>query len=798
MCRTTSLVCLSTTAWLLIAGCGDNHQNPASNFPLQPSAPVAIIRAPQSAAEQTLVILDGSGSFDADSPTLAFLWQQVSGPTVSLASTSTPVTSFSTDNLTDNTLFVFRLTVTDERGLFDVEDNTITIFDLNLRPIADAGVELRNFDANAAITLDGSTSFDPDGAALTYHWTLQKNGTGVLLTQATSALANVVLPDVQQFLTITFQLTVTDAEGKSASDLAYVTVNPVATHVAFVANTLPSPALRNKLWAPLRIEVQNASGLVITSGTTSALDIDLSLTTGTGLLAGTLSRTAADGAVIFDDVYYNVIENGIVLTATASGPGGNPTFVAQSSPLDVTWPSPMPAIVPTSNNLVLRASTSLGADVVLAGSFEGLVDFSLDQTGTLACGGACVSNGVDAFVARYNGQTGDLLWIRIFGGPGTDEITAVQTSTDGQTLFVGAHYVGSVNFAESGSTVAAPTPEVYGAQDVAVVRLQAASGNLVWVSGVGGPQDDNLGGLSLQSAQVVAVGDFDGTLDADPSSAVNQTLTSSDRDAFAVGLLQTTGSYVWKTSLGGTGDDTLETCVTHPTSNDVYAGGHLAQNNDAWLVRLNSVGVAQWQNAFGDNSSSGGTNHVGVLAMLTNGNLVAGGTYTGTGDFDPTTATQLVTSNGLEDVFLVEFTNAGAFVNLASWGGAGSDVLSGLSATATDLRIVGTYSNTVDFDPGSAVVSKTAPVGRTNAFALHLTSTYDFVNVGTLDSNVADLAQPKVISTQQGANSFFVISGNLLNAGNVDLDPLSTVVDVNSTSSGIFIAKTDIQDELSP
>jgi cyclophilin family peptidyl-prolyl cis-trans isomerase len=118
--------------------------------------------------------------------------------------------------------------------LFDLQasDGTRTTIDTvtitaNTAPTADAG-EHRVVAAGIEVSLDGSQSDDPDADdSLTYAWR-QTAGPEVTITDSALATAKFIAPDPPAELS--FELTVTDPFGESASDEVVVTVNnpPVA------------------------------------------------------------------------------------------------------------------------------------------------------------------------------------------------------------------------------------------------------------------------------------------------------------------------------------------------------------------------------------------------------------------------------------------------------------------------------------------------------------------------------------------------------------------------------------------
>jgi hypothetical protein len=92
----------------------------------------------------------------------------------------------------------------------------------NVAPIASAGDD-QTVDALSIVSLDAVDSKDPDGAIATYQWQ-QLSGPDVALNNATSVKANFMALDVTGTTTFSFEITVTDDQGLTASDTKSVTV----------------------------------------------------------------------------------------------------------------------------------------------------------------------------------------------------------------------------------------------------------------------------------------------------------------------------------------------------------------------------------------------------------------------------------------------------------------------------------------------------------------------------------------------------------------------------------------------
>jgi K319L-like, PKD domain len=102
----------------------------------------------------------------------------------------------------------------------------------NRAPSAAAGIN-QNVDELSLVTLDGSTSSDPDaGTSLTYAWS-QTVGAAITLSSSTASQPTFDAPDVTAVdtpVTLTFQLTVSDGS-LSSSDLVDIVVDDIGVGV---------------------------------------------------------------------------------------------------------------------------------------------------------------------------------------------------------------------------------------------------------------------------------------------------------------------------------------------------------------------------------------------------------------------------------------------------------------------------------------------------------------------------------------------------------------------------------------
>ena len=157
------------------------------------------------------------------------------------ASSATP--SFTAPDVgADGETLTFALTVTDNDGGTSTADNVDVTVDnviVNQEPTANAGSD-QTVNEGDTVNLDGSGSSDPDGDTLTYAWT-QTAGTSATLSDASSATPSFTAPDVDSTDTLTFELTVDDGNGHTATDTVDITVNNVIVNQPPVASLTANP-----------------------------------------------------------------------------------------------------------------------------------------------------------------------------------------------------------------------------------------------------------------------------------------------------------------------------------------------------------------------------------------------------------------------------------------------------------------------------------------------------------------------------------------------------------------------------
>ena len=89
--------------------------------------PVANAGADRTVEEGSTVVLDASGSQDADGDVASYVWSQDAGPSVALADANTAQASFTAPDVADDTELTFSVTVTDDDGAASTDAVVVTV-----------------------------------------------------------------------------------------------------------------------------------------------------------------------------------------------------------------------------------------------------------------------------------------------------------------------------------------------------------------------------------------------------------------------------------------------------------------------------------------------------------------------------------------------------------------------------------------------------------------------------------------------------------------------------------------------
>jgi hypothetical protein len=205
------------------------------------------------------------------------------------------------------------------------------------------------------------------------------------------------------------------------------------------------------------------------------------------------------------------------------------------------------------------------------------------------------SGNTDAFIAKLNGNNGDVFWAKNYGGNANDTGFGVAATSSG--VYVTGNTENAGNF------------------DIFAIKLDSSNGNMLWNQQFGGAGEDSSKAIVVDSSGNAYLTGFLKSSTAAFGSAVVQ---SSGTDAFAVKLNNADGSVAWAKSLGASGEEYGNGLGLDGNGNLYIAGSFtsstwnlgtatLTKNDvgsaDVFTLKLNSIdGSLTWAKSFGGNS----------------------------------------------------------------------------------------------------------------------------------------------------------------------------------------------------
>ena len=190
--------------------------------------PTASAGSDDSVDELLSYPLDGSGSTDDNGSIVGYLWTS-DNPSIVFDNNAIVNPSITLPEVNDTTDVTITLTVTDNDNQSSSDDVIITINNVLIPPIAEAGPETDFVAEDSTYTLDGSVSTDPNGNIISYLWSSESSE--IIFNDPNSSVSSFTAPLVDVDTDFTITLTVTDNDNQQASDNIIITVQNVVLGV---------------------------------------------------------------------------------------------------------------------------------------------------------------------------------------------------------------------------------------------------------------------------------------------------------------------------------------------------------------------------------------------------------------------------------------------------------------------------------------------------------------------------------------------------------------------------------------
>jgi hypothetical protein len=337
-------------------------------------------------------------------------------------------------------------------------------------------------------------------------------------------------------------------------------------------------------------------------------------------------------------------------------------------------------------------------DVLTTGFCEGIVDFGPGVTLT-------GYGNEDVFISKHN-SSGDLLWANVLGGVSTDTPAKIATDNERNVITIGS-YRATADFDPGPGLVEMTAVDL---RDIFISKLDA-NGNFLWSKSIGGVSLDTPSSVVVdEDRNIYIAGNSLGTVDADPGPDVVNTAGKS----FVIKLNEN-GEFIWVKSFVMSGNsDTRNMEIDQ--SNNLFLTGVLSSNVDMdpgpstfnlspagpldfYVCKLDSSGSFLWAKSVGN---VGGSSQCFTIDTDADGNVLLGGYFRNTVDFDPSMNVFNLTANGEEDAFILKLDSSGLFKWAKGFGGIEDDWLWDVNSDAYgNVYVTGEFKDTVDIDPGA-------------------------------------------------------------------------------------------------
>lgn len=382
-------------------------------------------------------------------------------------------------------------------------------------------------------------------------------------------------------------------------------------------------------------------------------------------------------------------------------------------------------------------------NLVIAGTFSGTI-----QLGTTAL----TSLGKqDLFAAKISSETGDVIWVKQFGGNGDDSASDIAVDSTNAIYITGKYESPSIDF--GGGALSSK-----GFRSGFLVKL-GADGSHIWsrnLSSSGSAGDSvSATGVSVNSTGVATTGFYAGSMTINGA-----TLASAGNTDIFVAKFRTDGMTDWVKSFGESMYDFGRDVALDSSGNVVVVGsfqGSLPIPPNGTLDAGSTKAALLLKLASADGSALV-SKRFGSITMESEGlavaidkfdNIVIGGGFWGSGDFGGNAP---LTAARLQDAFLAKYSPAGAYLWARPFGGTGDNesIVSISINTSGDIAITGGFCGVISFGGEMLSAASQCPSsGYANhgydMFATHLSGTdgshlASFRGGGALDDGGSGIA----------------------------------------------------------
>ncbi|MCO4293795.1 gliding motility-associated C-terminal domain-containing protein [Solitalea sp. MAHUQ-68] len=326
---------------------------------------------------------------------------------------------------------------------------------------------------------------------------------------------------------------------------------------------------------------------------------------------------------------------------------------------------------------------------------------------------------------------------------------------------------------------------------------KAQQPNLLWGTGIGGNLNDYGTSIAVdQQGNTFVTGSFN-----DVVSFGTKNITSKGLSDIFLAKYDLNGNLIWVKSFGSANSDEPKSLAIDGTGN-VYLAGFISGPTDfnpptnsaivgskggpdLFIASFDNNGNYRWTYSAGNT----GNDVANSIAIDKNNDVYLTGTFTDKVAFNPAQPTQLTGASNSADVYIVKYSNTGAFNWVINMGENGSPNIGYKVTVDNDLNayITGELQGSVDFDPDPTAVATLTSKGGADVFAAKYDKDGKYKWAFSFGSNNTE----RGVGIHAGTDGYIYLTG--LFTGTSDFNPSPTLTNFFTPIGEYdgFIAKYD-------
>ena len=267
----------------------------------------------------------------------------------------------------------------------------------------------------------------------------------------------------------------------------------------------------------------------------------------------------------------------------------------------------------------------------------------------------------------------------------------------------------------------------------------------LWIRTWEGERNPRINSISVDNFNNIYIGgDYSGTVDFDPGTGEELGTSFYGSSDIFLAKFSEYGDFIWVNTWGGVSQDALSRIFTDQTGNIYVCGyfqvwvdfdpgdgvdGHEAPSSGshAYISKFNSNGNLIWAKTWGGPEDA--YTFATGIDLDSSGNVIIGGAFSATADFDPGAGTVEKTSSAIMDVYLSRLTSDGNFIGVDVWSGTDHEDLYDVEIdTDNNAYVYGSFNITMDLNPTAGEEIVTSRVSsRPDVFLVKLDSGRQYV-----------------------------------------------------------------------